>query len=229
MHAEIVAKLHENEKSSGYTNQEEFGKLNLTRDMIEIKGDALVVVAHPDDETIWMGGTILGNKNCNWTIISLCRGDDRDRALKFKEVCKKYGAKAIISDLEDEGIMGVKDSVPQIQKRLKKLLKNTSFGYVFTHAPTGEYGHPRHKGVSLAVRSLIQQNFLRAEKLMVFDYPLDEKKNHSVPGKQARVKINLPLRIFKTKQNLIHKIYGFSKNSFEYKSSSKIEAFNLAR
>ncbi|MDO8574483.1 MAG: PIG-L family deacetylase [bacterium] len=229
MHAEIVAKLRENEKSLGYTNQAEFGKLSLTRDMLEIKDDALVVVAHPDDETIWMGGTILGNKNCDWTIISLCRGDDKDRAPKFRGVCKKYGAKAVISDLEDEGIMNIKDSVPQIQKRLKKLLKKTSFGYIFTHSPTGEYGHPRHKGVNRAVRALINQGYLKAQKVLIFDYPLDERKNHSVPSKRAGVKINLPSKVFKAKQDLIQKVYGFSKNSFEYKSSSKVEAFNLAR
>ena len=38
--------------------------------------EALVIVAHPDDETIWMGGTILKNKNWKWTILSLCRASD---------------------------------------------------------------------------------------------------------------------------------------------------------
>ena len=60
------------------------------------KKDALCVVAHPDDETIWMGGTILRNKNFNWTILSLCRKNDLERAEKFKKVCKFYNAKPII-------------------------------------------------------------------------------------------------------------------------------------
>ena len=38
----------------------------------------------------------------NWTIISLCRKDDKDRAPKFRKVCKKLGAKCTMSDLEDE-------------------------------------------------------------------------------------------------------------------------------
>ena len=79
---------------------------------------ALVIVAHPDDETIWMGGTILSLKNTDWTIFSLCRKNDEDRAPKFKKVCAYYNAHSLISDLEDEGIMNVKKSLPEIKKRI---------------------------------------------------------------------------------------------------------------
>ena len=64
--------------------------------------NALVIVAHPDDETIWMGGTILQNPSWNWTIASLCRKNDLDRMPKFLKVCKHYNANSIISDLDDE-------------------------------------------------------------------------------------------------------------------------------
>ena len=34
---------------------------------------AAVIVAHPDDETLWAGGTILMHPETKWTIIALCR------------------------------------------------------------------------------------------------------------------------------------------------------------
>ena len=79
----------------------------------------LVIVAHPDDETIWMAGMILNSKNIDWTIFSLCRKDDPDRVPKFKKVCDYYRARGIISDLEDEEIMDIKESLPEIEKRIK--------------------------------------------------------------------------------------------------------------
>lgn len=90
--------------------------------MFEIHGDVLVVVAHPDDETIWMGGTILANPRVRWTIFSLCRADDKDRAPKFRQVCKFLGARAMISDLDDEEVLNLKESLPEIRRRLQNFL-----------------------------------------------------------------------------------------------------------
>jgi len=42
-----------------------------------------LIVAHPDDETLWAGGTVLINPEVNWEIISLCRKSDEDRNPKF--------------------------------------------------------------------------------------------------------------------------------------------------
>ena len=41
--------------------------------------NAVVIVAHPDDETLWAGGTILMHPETHWTILTLCRTSDPDR------------------------------------------------------------------------------------------------------------------------------------------------------
>src|SRR3989344_4944641 len=99
------------------------------------KKEALCIVAHPDDETIWMGGTIMKNKDFNWTVISLCRKNDPDRAPKFKETCKFYKAESLISDLNDKILKPILTS--QIIKKIRSLLPKFKYDVIFTHGKNG--------------------------------------------------------------------------------------------
>jgi hypothetical protein len=62
---------------------------------------AAVIVAHPDDETIWAGGMVLMNPDWKWHFISLCRGSDPDRAPRFIQAVQKLGGMGWIGDLDD--------------------------------------------------------------------------------------------------------------------------------
>ena len=188
---------------------------------------ALVIVAHPDDETIWMGGTIL-KENFNWTIFSLCRKKDSERAKKFRRVCSFYKAKSIITDIEDEKLNPIK--INDLISVINKNLKQKEFDLIFTHGKNGEYGHPRHIELHKTIVAMNKQNILKCKSLHCFSYGLSKKfvpktKMQIVIPKNSDMNIQLSKKQYEQKQKIINQLYGFGKKSFEYICCNKKESF----
>lgn len=99
-----------------------------------------VVVAHPDDETLWAGGLIASYPG-DWTIIccSIPRLDPL-RAWKFFDACKALAAKGRLMPFEEND--------PTNHAGNLQFIKLKEFDVVVTHGPDGEYGHRHHKDVN---------------------------------------------------------------------------------
>ncbi len=95
-----------------------------------------LVVAHPDDESLFFGG-LLAAEPGNWTIIccSIPRADPI-RAWKFFDACEVLRARPrllpFIESWPEKGLGNI------------DLLELSGFDQIVTHNAVGEYGHVQH-------------------------------------------------------------------------------------
>jgi LmbE family N-acetylglucosaminyl deacetylase len=188
---------------------------------------AAVIVAHPDDETIWAGGTILLNPQINWTIITLCRKSDPDRAPKFAAAAAHLGAEGFMADLDDGQEQKPLEQA-EIRQTILSTLPKRSFDIILAHSPKGEYTrHLRHEETAQAVMSLWNDGKLEAKRLLLFAYEDGRGSSSPRPIENADIVIKLSKSVWNTKKEIIISSYGFSPNSFEAKAASNTEAFWL--
>ena len=184
-----------------------------------------VIVAHPDDETLWAGGTILSQPAWGWFLLSLCRGDDPDRAPRFYQALEVLRAEGTMSDLDD-GPEQIPLDGDQIEQRITRLLPSRHFDRIITHSPAGEYTrHRRHEEIGEAVIRLWQARNIQAAELWTFAYEDGGKRHLPRPIASAHVYQELPEAIWQKKYNLITATYGFPKGGFEAETTPRAEAF----
>jgi LmbE family N-acetylglucosaminyl deacetylase len=161
---------------------------------------AAVVVAHPDDETLWCGGYMLAHPEFDWRVVTLCRASDPDRAPKFCRVLEELGAVGEMADLDDEP-----DQAPLpielVQETIAGLLAGNSHSLILTHGPRGEYTrHLRHEECCRSVVELWRSGTIDTKHLWLFAYEDGGRR-------------------------LITDVYGYGIDSWEARTTPREEGF----
>jgi hypothetical protein len=184
-----------------------------------------VIVAHPDDETLWAGGTILNHPFCDWYVVCLSRGNDIDRAPKFYNTLKALHANGVMGFVDD-GPDQIPLDILELKRTIIDLLPPKSFDIVMTHNPSGEYTkHLRHEEVSKAVIALWIDGKISAKELRTFAYEDGNKAYMPKAIEDASIYNILTKKIWQKKYAIIHEIYGFTPLSWEVLTTPRIEAF----
>ena len=184
-----------------------------------------VIVAHPDDETLWAGGTLLLRPDSCWTVVTLTRKSDSDRAPKFHQALKRYGARGIMGDLDD-GPEQKPLPIIDVENAILDLLPSQRYDLILTHSLWGEYTrHRRHEEVAKAVIALRESEHLPTGEIWMFAYEDGSGKYAPRPIINSDVYIRLPQQVWEHKYHIITDVYGFGPTSFEARTTPKEEAF----
>lgn len=184
-----------------------------------------IVVAHPDDETLWAGGTIMLHPESEWTVVAVCRKSDPDRAPRFYRAVELLNARGLLGDLDD-GPEQFPLTSHEVQNTVLELLPSGIFDLVITHGIRGEYTrHLRHEETGKAVFALWGTGRMSAKQVWRFAY--EDGGGLYLPRavQDADVRIELPNEIWLRKYDIITEIYGFAPDSFEAKTVPRQEAF----
>ncbi len=118
---------------------------------MKAKAYRLLVVAHPDDETIFFSGLLMRKRSVPWKVVCVTDGNadgrGKERAEEFRAATKLLGVtKAEHWDFPDR--FPGRLPVDEIAARLREFSAPKE---IYTHGPLGEYGHPHHQDTALAV------------------------------------------------------------------------------
>jgi LmbE family N-acetylglucosaminyl deacetylase len=200
--------------------------LQKSRDPLQKRTKTVaVIVAHPDDETLWAGGTILSYPSWRCFVVCLSRKNDRDRAPKFAAALKKLGASGIMGDMDDgQEQKPIDENV--VQDAILQLLPSMHFDLIITHSVNGEYTrHLRHEEIGNAVIKLWHAGKISADELWAFAYEDGHRSYYPWPIENAPVYYVIPKHLWEFKYDIVTKIYGFDENSWEAQTTPKEEAF----
>jgi LmbE family N-acetylglucosaminyl deacetylase len=184
-----------------------------------------IIVAHPDDEVLWAGGTILSHPSWRVFIVCLCRGRDMERSDRFFKTLKNLKAEGIMGDLDDGPDQNpVNEKL--IQHTILDLLPPRHFDLVITHNPSGEYTrHLRHEEISKAVIDLWFTIKISTEELWTFAYEDGNREYRPKPVANATISRHLTEKIWQKKYKIITETYGYAADSFEAETTPHTEAF----
>jgi|SRR6188768_573290 len=185
-----------------------------------------LLVAHPDDETLWAGGTLLSESHWSAFVGCACRKSDADRAPKFQRVLAQLQARGQMADLDD-GPEQLPLADECVEQALLSCLPERGFDRIVTHSPRGEYTrHLRHEEVARAVLRLWLSGVLSAPELWLFAY--DDEGGSRLPRvrRGADIVRELSAEVWARKYRLITQDYGFAETSWEARVTPRQEGFS---
>lgn len=179
----LIIHFFEKSFSKSHSHLQENDKLNI----INSSSKELIIVSHPDDETIFCGAHLIKNK-C--FILCLTNKHDSIRFKDFFTVMNLTKNDFLILDYPDlsNGIVNNWNKYEKsIYSDINTIINLKIWDKIITHNPNGEYGHIHHKKTSKITTKICRKNNL-LDKLFYFYY-LDSQPINNFREKQKLLDI----------------------------------------
>ena len=150
-------------RTAGQLTKAQLDKMNLRN------VNNLMIVAHPDDETLFGGAHLIAG---DYLVVCLTNSKDPVRSADFYDAMSIAQVKSIMLNYPDNN----KDKLNytwdydqlSIQNDINLLLHYKKWDTIVTHNPEGDYGHYHHKRVSKFTTTLYVGNKTCAKRFMYF-------------------------------------------------------------
>jgi LmbE family N-acetylglucosaminyl deacetylase len=162
-------------------------------------GHAVVLVAHPDDESIFFHGTIERSVAAGVEVSVLCAtghfddaATDAVRLGEFQESCRSLRVRGRTLGLRDR--RGARLVMSTLRRRLQAMAGDLTGAVIYTHSPWGDYGHRHHVDVSVVAHEIFGRQVRclagplpRVEQAILSDEEFARKVAHTrrIYGSQA--------------------------------------------
>lgn len=141
----------------------------------------IMVVAHPDDETLWGGVTLASD--AGWAVICATHRATKARRLAFGRALSALGTHGVMLEVPDrKELRPTEGDLVLLRQAIEPVIDTPRVVQVMTHGPEGEYGHPLHRAISALVTDLCASG----DRLWYFDFDADVDVAASAPAAYAR-------------------------------------------
>lgn len=173
----------------------------------------LMIVAHPDDETLWGGKELLSG---DWAVVCITSENNKTRYDEFMSVMDYCGCKGIMLSYPDK-VLFKRDSWKKVRSQLtgdiSLIINYKKWNKIVTHNPDGEYGHQHHKMTSEIVTQVCKgtDNQNKYDRLYYFEKYLTQEdidKNIDYYDKNESLDSDIEnmLSLYTSQKNTVNKL-----------------------
>lgn len=203
--------LREAEKKKAYDVR------TLTSEQIQAVADnkkakKLMIVAHPDDDTLWGGAHLMDG---DYFVVCITNGRNDTRKPEFEKMLSKSGNSGYILEYPDK-VAGERDDWKKvwdkIESDVERIMNCKDWELIVTHNKEGEYGHQHHRYTHSIVTGLYDKNKIK-EPLYCFGtyYSKDKLPEHEsdmkkISDEQLDFKADL-VKVYESQESTVKKFW----------------------